>query len=95
MQELIEALDSHVALEGVEVEIRLPGGSWDDVRPMVVPFSEAWTKIGDLCNTLALDEDDILHGTPLGAAAEGKSALAHEILRMMATAEHAVQGRNQ
>lgn len=91
MIEIIQALDSHVEQEGAEVEVRLSEGGWDDIRTLVGPFAEAWARIGALCNEHALDEDDAKEQIEY---IQGISAMAHKILRQMAAAEQAVQGRN-
>lgn len=97
MLELIEALDGHVKHNGVELEVQLPEGSWDDIRRLVEPMSEAWTEIGDLCNRLALDdgyEDGQRDSGYTSNYERGKSDLAHGILRIIAQAEKKVQDRN-
>lgn len=91
MQELIDSLDSHAELEGVEVEVRLAEGGWDDIRALAAPFAEAWASIGALCNEQALDEDEAKEQIEY---IQGISALAHKILRQMAAAENAVQERS-
>jgi hypothetical protein len=90
MLEVIEALDSHAHWEGEEVEVRLPGGAWDDMRRLLEPFITTWAEIGQLCNTDALDPDEVPVGDSFIA---GRSSLAHEILRRMAAAEAKVQDR--
>lgn len=87
MELIVDALDVRVEQEGQEVEVKARGGSWADMRTLIAPFAELWASVGTLCNSLALDEDDILDGV-VSERDLGKSSLAHEILRMMANAEH-------
>lgn len=91
MDELIEALAAHLEWESEPLQVRTPGGSWDDVERLVTPLAAAWTSIGALANGAAFDPDQTDAATEFE---RGRSQLAHEILRRMAAAEHAVQDRN-
>lgn len=90
MQEIIEALAAHKEWESQPVEVRLPGGSWVDMEDMLAPYIKAWEQIGTLANTDALDEEGIRNGNLF---LDGRSSMAHSVLRIMAAAEHEAANR--
>lgn len=89
----MEALVAHREQEDTDVEVRLPGGAWDDVVRLVTPLSLGWTAIADYANQYAADLDPETQAA-MTEFERGTSHVAHQILRMIASAEHAVQNRN-